>query len=339
MQAYGELILSMPGETKASFLKAVSDLLDSGVKRVSAHQLMLLHGAPLSNPDQRQRFGLKTRWRIVARNLGNYGTGEDVVEVEEMVVETPTFSFAEYLEARVFHMLLTIFYYEGNYEEAFEYARHHGIRGFDLVLHLQKILDQAPDGFRKVIDEFTTEGCEEIFESKEECIAWARAHFPKLLDGTVGGNLLSKYSMIGRFFAGKEALDFLMSGIASLLRERDANASFPGLAAVSDYLSAVLLYTPFAESTQATPSFKAAFDVEEWRESGYALPLESHRFAAPMTIRTRVDDEKRALIMSRVATFGEHPSGLGKFTRTMFSRDLRRSVVPNAAPRSAKVPA
>src|SRR5688572_16164277 len=31
MQAYGELILSMPGETKASFLKAVSDLLDSGV--------------------------------------------------------------------------------------------------------------------------------------------------------------------------------------------------------------------------------------------------------------------------------------------------------------------
>src|SRR5688500_15551223 len=62
MQAYGELILSMPGETKASFLKAVSDLLDSGVKRVSAHQLMLLHGAPLSNPDQRERFGMRTRW-------------------------------------------------------------------------------------------------------------------------------------------------------------------------------------------------------------------------------------------------------------------------------------
>ncbi|HEX4932309.1 MAG TPA: cobalamin-dependent protein, partial [Gemmatimonadaceae bacterium] len=98
MQAYGELILSMPGETKASFMQSVSDLLDSGVKRVSAHQLMLLHGAPLSNPDQRARFGFKTKWRVVARNLGNYGTGEDLVEVEEMVVETPTFSYAEYFE-------------------------------------------------------------------------------------------------------------------------------------------------------------------------------------------------------------------------------------------------
>jgi hypothetical protein len=27
----------------------------------------------------------------------------------------------------------------------------------------------------------------------------------------------------------------------------------------------------------------------------------------------------------KVATFGEHPAGLGKFTRSMFARDLRRS--------------
>lgn len=32
-------------------------------------------------------------------------------------------------------------------------------------------------------------------------------------------------------------------------------------------------------------------------------------------------------IQSRVVTFGEHPAGLGKFTRTMFANDLRRTLV------------
>jgi radical SAM superfamily enzyme YgiQ (UPF0313 family) len=327
MQAYGELILSMPGETKASFLKAVSDLLDSGVKRVSAHQLMLLHGAPLSNPDQRKRFGFQTRWRVVARNLGNYGTGEDVVEVEEMVVETPTFTFDEYFETRVFHLLLTIFYHEGNYEEAFEYARHHGIKPFDLVMHLQRSLASAPAGFRKVIEQFVTESREELFESSDECIKWARAHFPGLLDGSIGGNLLSKYSMLGRFFVGEEALDFLAASIRTLLAERGLEASSPGVESVISYLRAIMLQTPFAESLGAAPSWTAEFDVEGWRESGYKEPLEAHRFGRPLEFHTRVDDGKRSVILSRIATFGEHPTGLGKFTRTMFSRDFRRTLV------------
>lgn len=122
MQSYGEMILCLPGESKASFMKGIRDLMEAGVTRISAHQLMLLHGAPLSNPESRKRFGLKTMFRVVARDIGNY-TGEPVIETEEMVVSTPTFSFEEYLEVRVFHLLLTIFYYESNFEEAFELAR------------------------------------------------------------------------------------------------------------------------------------------------------------------------------------------------------------------------
>ena len=84
MQSYGELIICMPGETKASFMKAVNELIESGVKRVSAHQLMLLYGAPLSNPESRRQFGFQTRFRVVARNFGNY-TGDPGVELEEIV--------------------------------------------------------------------------------------------------------------------------------------------------------------------------------------------------------------------------------------------------------------
>src|SRR5205814_10643605 len=112
------------------------------------------------------------------------------------------------LDVRVLHLLLTIFYYEGNIDEAFAFAKERGLKPFDLVVALQRRLDSAPAGFRKVIDDFVRESQEELFETREEVIAWARERLPGLISGELGGNLLSKYSMLGRFYATHEGLDF-----------------------------------------------------------------------------------------------------------------------------------
>jgi radical SAM superfamily enzyme YgiQ (UPF0313 family) len=326
MQSYGELILCLPGETKASFMQAAHDLLEAGVKRLSAHQLMLLHGAPLSNPESRKRWEFKTRFRVVARNIGNY-TGEPVVEVEEVVVETPTFSFQDYLETRVFHLLLTIFYYEGNFEEAFEFARHEGIKPFDILVKLHSMLDQSPEGFQQMIREFVRESQDELFQTKEACVAWSKRHFPRLVDGTFGGNLLSKYSMIGRFCITQTSLEFLENGIAGSLSGPGVDVKREALRAVINYLRAVLLHTPFAMSLATTPSWNSSYDIERWRSEGYIRTLESYRFVEPKTFSSVIETKRKALLEARIATFGEHPSGLGKFTRTMFAQDLRRTVV------------
>jgi len=336
MQSYGEMILCLPGETKESFLKGISDLLDTGVLRVSAHQLMLLHGAPLSNPDQRERFAFKTRYRVVARDVGDYGTGEPVIETEEMVVETATFSFADYLDVRVFHLLLTIFYYEGNIEEAFAFAKEHGVKPFDLMLAMQGLLDQAPAGFRKVLDDFVRESQEELFETREAVVEWAKSRLPALISGELGGNLLSKYSMLGRFYATHEGLDFLQLAIATALGDRLTSAAREELVAVMDYLRAVLLHVPFRESMNLQPSFTAWHNVQAWRDAEYARPLAAFRSEAAVTCSTGMDPEKRAIIENRLATFGEHAAGLGKFTRTMFAKDLRRRLLtPESAVSSA----
>ncbi len=323
MQSYGELILCMPGETKASFMKAVDDLLDSGVKRVSAHQLMLLHGAPLTNPESRERFKFKTVFRIVARNIGNYGV-EPVVETEEMVVETPDFTFAEYLETRVFHLLLTIFQYEGNFDEAFEFARQHGVKPYTLSVRLQDLLPRAAAPLRQVIEDFVRESQEELFETPEACIRWAEEHFDQLLDGTLGGNLLSKYSMLGRFYVTHEALELLHMAIL----DAAPHVNRDELDAVIGYLRSVMLHAPFEQSLSSQPTWRSHFDVEAWRNDDYARPLADYPFAGEQRFDTSMDPEKKAQLLARVQMFGEHPSGLGKFTRTMFARDLRRVLLP-----------
>ena len=330
MQAYGELIIALPGETKATFMESVRQLLETGVKRISAHQLMLLHGAPLSNPESRQKYGFKTRFRVVARNIGDY-TGEPVIETEEMVVETETFSFENYLETRVFHLLLTIFYYEGNFEEAFEFARHEGIQPFDLIVRLQDMLDQAPNGFKTVIEDFLKESQEELFSSREECVAWAQENFSGLVDGSLGGNLLSKYSMLGRFFAMEEALDFLEAGIVAALGELLTDTKREMLQTVIGYLRSVLLHTPFSETVSVARYWTTTYDLEAWRSEGYVKHLSHYSYPEPQSYAAIVEAERKALLQSRVATFGEHPAGLGKFTRTMFANDLRRTLIHASA--------
>lgn len=333
MQSYGEMILGLPGESKESFMKGIRDLLESGVKRVSAHQLMLLHGAPLNNPDSRERFGLKTKFRVVARNIGEYA-GEKVVETEEMVTSTPTLSFADYLEIRVFHLLLTIFYYEGNVDESFAYVQQQGIQPFDLIAHLQKVLDRAPGPFRRVIDDFVRESKEELFETQEACADWAKQNFAGLVSGELGGNLLSKYSMLGRFYVTLESLDFLQAGIQDLLATRGQQTVGAELDAVMDYLRAVLLHVPFREAVSTLPEWSSRFDVEAWTAEGYTKPLADYAFSEPRVFATTLAEERKASILTRIATYGEHASGLGKFTRTMFARDLRRSLVRVAQPES-----
>jgi radical SAM superfamily enzyme YgiQ (UPF0313 family) len=337
MQSYGELILCLPGETKRSFLDGIRDLMDTGVHRISAHQLMLLHGAPLANPDSRKRFGLETKFRIVARNLGNYA-GEPVIETEEMVCQTPGIAFDDYLDLRVFHLLLTIFYYEDNVEEAFQYGRSKGIKPFDVITVMHGMLDQAPRAFRKVIDDFVQESRDELFDTREACLEWARAHFDRLVSGELGGNLLSKYSMLGRFFATHASLDFLEAALAVAAAAPERSRDRAELRAVMDYLRAVMLHSPFVESLAAAPSWTSTYDVDAWARDRYARPLSEYVLPAAARFATRMDPEKRAVLENRLATYGDHPSGLGKFTRTMFARDLRRLAVggaPQAVPPSA----
>ena len=94
------------------------------------------------------------------------------------------------------------------------------------------------------------------------------------------------------------------------------------------YMRAVALAVPFGQSCAKDVAFESEYDIEGWAKDGYLRPLAEHRFDAPRRFVARTDPARRALILAKIETFGEHPAGLGKFTRTMFARDLRRNLEP-----------
>ena len=181
-----------------------------------------------------------------------------------------------------------------------------------------------------MIDDFVRESQEELFDSESECLAWAKDHFDELVGGEVGGNLLSKYSMLGRFCHTQEALDYLHATIARTVDSVRGEVGEGPIDAVTGYLRAVMLHSPFRRSLAQEPVWKTAFDVEAWREAGYSEPIESFALPTATTYPTAVDGGRRSVIETRIEAFGDHPSGLGKFTRTMFAQDLRRTIVSGA---------
>jgi hypothetical protein len=74
------------------------------------------------------------------------------------------------------------------------------------------------------------------------------------------------------------------------------------------------------------PAWKTTFDVEAWCEDWYSRELGDYKYSEPIVVSTAVPEERRVVLENRIKTFGDHPSGRGKFTRTMFARDLRRTV-------------
>lgn len=333
MQSYGELILCMPGETKESFMDAVDQLIESGVSRVAAHQLMLLHGAPLANPESREEFGFKTRHRVVARCLGRY-TGKEVVETEEMVVESESFSFQDYLDTRVFHLLLTTYYYEKNFEEVFQFARDYGVRPYLVIKRMQECLNTAPQSVQDYVAGYLEENQSELFETREACVAWAVENMDDLIEGDLGGNLLSKYSMVGRFIALEGSLDFLQRIVSELVVSNAETTAM--LNAIIGYYRAVMLSVPFADSLAIEPVWTTVYDIEAWRDGGFKRKLSGYLFDVERSLPTQIDPRKRKVLLERIGTFGEHPNGLGRFTRTMFATDFRRQVVARQADLAAE---
>ena len=98
---------------------------------------------------------------------------------------------------------------------------------------------------------------------------------------------------------------------------------------IINYYSAVMLHVPFSETLEHEPVWSSSFDVEAWRNSGYEGVLQDYQFDTPRNFQTQVDQRVKTTLLTRIETFGEHASGLGRFTRTMFAKDFRRNFVPS----------
>ena len=83
--------------------------MDCGVS-VSTHTLVMLQGADLGREEDINRYGMKSKFRIVPRDFGTY-RGKRVFEIERVCIANNTMSYEDYLVCRRFSLLNHFFTY------------------------------------------------------------------------------------------------------------------------------------------------------------------------------------------------------------------------------------
>src|SRR3989344_531446 len=81
-----ECILGLPSETFESHLDSLRQLVQAQMNEIIVHACILLDGAEMSIPKEREKWGLKTKFRILPRDFAILSNGKKVLEFEELIV-------------------------------------------------------------------------------------------------------------------------------------------------------------------------------------------------------------------------------------------------------------
>ena len=195
-----EVILGLPGDTIKKHFATLKTLVDSGFKKITMYQLMILPGTEIESKTTKEKYKMQTNFRIVPRCFGIFevlGKKISVAEIEEICISSNTLSFEDYLECRKMSVIIQIFFNnDGIFEEIIFLLRKFNISAWDW---LSKIYENSSKTqfkkFNKLLHDFTIDTKKELWINYEELrkFTYNPDKINKFIKGELGSNLILKY--------------------------------------------------------------------------------------------------------------------------------------------------
>jgi len=225
LRSTSDLILGLPGESLKTHLAALHKLLDNNINSLHNFQAMMLKGAEMETQECRDQFKFVTRFRVLPKNFGIY-EGEKVLDVEEIVVATDTLPFDDYVTARKYHLISSVFWNDSWFDLPLRFAKHFGVRASQWWSALLPALEAGPRPARKFLESFVAETVNELYPTRESCVEFYSRdeNFDRLRNGEIGDNLMYKYRALASFHLWKEISAVAMSSTRNLVEACGAAA-------------------------------------------------------------------------------------------------------------------
>ena len=304
---------------------------------------MLLDGTELNNQSTREKYDFKTKFRILPRSFGIYDA-RPVFEVEEVVVETNTLSFEDYLECRKLLLILDIFHREGLFQELLSYLSIHKVQVSEFILDLLANISGAPTDLQLLISEYLDEARNELFDSPEEAREILSAKYDMVLDNEIGGNLVFKYSAIAWFANLDAVLTYGIDRAKALINASGGRVSSSQNKCLDSELETIKRYhlsktINLVNIDEALHDVVATldYDIESWKEDGYEFPLSEYSYdqgtskgnkAAGNEHIFYITPEQSAYLIDKLNMHGKSNQAIGKLLSRLVLRDLQREVKP-----------
>ncbi|OGA36087.1 MAG: hypothetical protein A3G80_01050 [Betaproteobacteria bacterium RIFCSPLOWO2_12_FULL_62_13b] len=329
------LIVPLPGETYASYLKGIEELLACGAKKLTTHTLQLNYGTVYKDPEYRKRYGYEGNsfYRLIPYDFGIYG-GRKVFDVEEVAVATASMTFREYLEIRKLVLVLETLYNRAVFKELFRFLSENGITSYALVLEVLNNIQHASRQIRECFDSFVQDTRGELFGTEGGLVDFYSEtnHYQALETGEIGGNVLFKHT--GMLVGEHEAWVGYVFACARSLLERGKlrgegsreEGSEQGMNSLRDYIGARLKGVFDSAGSSEDMFVELDYDIMEWVDSKDGKSLQQFRGKdREYRFRFYFDEKQRALRDDVFARYGTDRVGASKIqARVPFGRLVRK---------------
>jgi len=196
LEFFTELILALPGDTQDKFIRSLRDVTDTLLaNNIDVHQLTLLKGSVMATRTQRMLYGLKPKYRVFVGCLGKYFFGDEikpVFEIEEVVLENNTFSYREYVNSRVLHLLVKIYVDHDPFVELITFLRVKNVSVIDVLIELRDEIIPYNEELAELIESYKNGMSDYIFNSEESAMSFLSGEgvVDKYISGEYGQNEL-----------------------------------------------------------------------------------------------------------------------------------------------------
>jgi hypothetical protein len=303
---------------------------------------MMLKGAEMETLESRRLFKFDTRFRVLPKNFGIYG-GEKVFDVEEIIVATDTLPFEDYILARKWHLVSSVFWNDGWFEHVIRFARLHGIKNSEWWSSMLPAMENGSEAMRTFLESFVAETKGELFHTRESCVDFysREENFQKLQSGEIGDNLMYRYRAIASFHFWDEVCETAMNATRQLFDERGIPAQVSNFDRFWEdfYTYNRLLHSSGRDKDTILSTMSATlnYDFPAWLSQKELGDPNLYRLPEPVEFEFRLSREGRRELENSLDVWTTHIKGLSKMVTRIRIDCQVRECVPTRQETSARV--
>jgi radical SAM superfamily enzyme YgiQ (UPF0313 family) len=314
-----ELIFGLPFETYDSMVKTLEKSIDQGFDSVMLHNLFLMEGIELNREEFRNKYIMKTMYRLLGSNYTKID-GEFIAEYEEVLVENKFFDFNDFLSIRALNLLFFSVFQGDFYKIFFRFVK--GI-GIPLVSYFGSFMKPDPDhewpeSYLRFVRDFKEAATKELYSSLDEMYSDAKEIYEGNNDVGEPVRLNSSYYSRLMYFE-RDWIKYVLIQHLVLKADKIDKDTLEVANNILDICENLIidLKQPHNNSVLETE-----FDFDGWKQSKYREPLHSFR-NGKRTINFSMRDSQK----EKIRSFCEQNSNLD-------DRDFGFVAVETVLPRS-----
>ena len=328
LQTTSEVILGLPGETYSNHIQTLRDLIRAKMDEIVVHTCMLLDGSEMNLPEERKKWGMKTKFRVLQRDFAELSSGKKAIEYEEVVVGSNTMTFEEYVNLRILAFIIFVTNQGIVFDAIQKLLREQDVDVFDLYYEMFNDRKNYSENTQKVIEQFKQATIDELWDSPLELLENFQkdSEYKKLLNGEAGTNVIYHYKAVVISEYMDDWTEHVIEAARIVIKNsNNYNTELENqFESVANYCRGLSHNVLGQDRLDTNPEYEFEYDIPSWLSPKTDLKLNNFKLNTKLKISFQLDDEQFKMVQDNIDIYGHSRIGKSKTLKMLPNQKLWR---------------